>query len=176
MNKFQQEPANFLSAKNAEQIDENMAQTSMISIQGGERQCVAAEKGDDAPEQRVLGARLVDHDPAEKTEEGKTIEEMVRRMERELNEEFKDFALENVMDDPIVATAGIPTKAATAAATATATSTTKATSTTVSEAAITAAVAAATETGAVEGAAVKASADATRASEAEPPPLRHHRN
>ena len=99
--------------------------------------------------------RLGDYDPAEKTEEDETIEEMVQGIERELNEEFKDFALEDVVDDAIVATSAIPTEVATAATTSTATAATT--------------EASATATGAAGGPSVKAAADATRAPKAEPP-------
>ena len=89
--------------------------------------------------------------------------------------EFKDFALENVVGDMIVATAVIPTKAKTAAATVTAIVTISVMVTTVSDDATTAAVAAATSIGATTRGAVTAAADPTRASKAELIPKRHKR-
>ena len=157
----------FISAKDkTEQINSRDS-----SNRAGERRMdiVKATMRDDVPEQRVLGAKLVDDDPAQKMEEDKMIEEMVQWMERELDKEFKDFALENVMGDTIVTTATIPTKAETEAATATKTVTTTATSTTASEVTSTAAVAAATSIGATTRGAVTAAADPTRVSKAELP-------
>ena len=166
------ETQTFLSVKH----DTEHIYESMTSNRGGERQTgrVIATMRNDAPEQRVIGAKLEDDVPAEKTEDEKTIEEMVRRMEREIDKEFKDFALDNVVGDSILTTAAIPAKVATATAaeTATAAAAKTATAITASEDATTAAVAASMTRGAVEGAAVKSLAVATRVSKTEHTPPR----
>ena len=105
--------------------------------------------------------RLEDDYLAVKMAEDETIEEMVRRMERELDHEFKDFDLEEVVVGNVIATAKNPTIAATAANVTTTTAATTAASS--------------TATGGAGRTSAEAAVDAKRASKAEPTPSRHHR-
>ena len=124
----------------------------------GESKCVPEEEKDDVPERRVHKAsRLEDDDSDEKLAGDETIEEMVRRMNRELDEEFEDFNLKGAVVDNIITTAENPTKAAMAANTATATAATT--------------VASSTAIGGAGRTPAEAAADAKRASKAEPLPL-----
>ena len=126
----------------------------------GESKNLAAEGKDNGPERRVQKApRLEDDDPAEKLAGDETIEEMVRRMNRELDELIEDFI---AMDEH-------PTMAETAAIQ----TMTKAENATTAPAAATAVSATATR-GAGRTSA-EATADAKIFSIADPPPSNHHR-
>ena len=130
----------------------------MASVQEGESQCVAVKEGDDALYQRVLEAlRLGDDDHAEKLAGDETIEEMVRRINRELDEEFEDFDWKEAVIGKMIAMAEDPTMAAMAE---------NATTTT----AVTTAASATATTGAGRTS-TEATVNAKRLSIAEPPPL-----
>ena len=65
---------------------------------------MAAEEGDDRPQQRVIESpRLEDDDSTVKMTEDYTVEEMLQLMERELDEEFKYYFLKEVMIDSATA-------------------------------------------------------------------------
>ena len=124
----------------------------------GESKCVPEEEKDDVPEQGVYKApRLEDDDPAEELAGDETIEEMVRRVNRELDEEFEDFDWKEAVVGKMIAMAENPTMAAMAANATTATAATIAAS--------------ATATGGVGWKSAEEAADAKTASKAEPPPL-----
>ena len=126
----------------------------------GESKNVKTEGKDNGPERRVQKApRLEDDDPAEKLAGEETIKEMVRRMNRELDEEFEDFIWKDAVVGTMITRAKDPTMAEMAANATTAPAATTAVSVT-----------------ATRGAgqtSVEAAADAKRVSKADPPPPSH---
>ena len=113
---------------------------------------------DDGPERRVHTApRLEDDDPAKKVARDETIKEMVRRVNRQLDEEFDNFVQKDAVVGKMITMAEHPTMAEMAANATTAPAATTAAS--------------ATATGGAGRTSAEEAADAKTASKAEPPPL-----
>ena len=143
--------------KNPEHIEMTMQEHIEMTTQQGESKNMVAEGKDDVPEQRVHKAsRLEDDNPTEQVAGDETIEEMVRRVNRELDKEFEDFDWKEVVVVKMIAMAENPTMATMAANATTATAATTAAS--------------ATATGGAGRTSAEEAADAKKVSKTEPPP------